>query len=164
MKKEIIAVVIFMLTGCASLPNMTMYTPPKQSEDVAKIRFIGRPKTFAIYQKDDFGKESGGWVSEQDIYMNITPGKTQDIGLPKTSGKVYGEEYFETLLEPNKYTRLRHVLYGGCAVDLPFVPEKRKMYEATIDYGVRSGVCVFYLKEIYYDKTNKIYLERDVKG
>ncbi|WP_081304531.1 hypothetical protein [Aeromonas hydrophila] len=163
MKKVIVAVVIFMLTGCASLPNMAMYTPPKQSEDVAKIRFIGRPKTFAIYQKDDFGKESGGWVSEQDIYMNITPGKTQDIGLPKISGKVYGDEYFETLLEPNKYTRLRHVLYGGCAVDLPFVPEKRKIYEATIDYGVRSGVCVFYLKEIYHDKTNNIYLERDVK-
>lgn len=164
MKKIIISAVIFILTGCAMLPNTTMYEPPKQADDLAKIRFIGRPKTFAIYQKDNFGKETGGWVSEQDIYMNITPGKTQDIGLPKISGKKYSDEYFETLLIPNKYTRLRHALYGGCAVDLPFVPEKNKIYEATIDYEMRAGACVFYLKEVYYDKTNKVYIERDVKN
>lgn len=163
MKKGVVAAFIFMLSGCGILTNTTMYIAPQQSDDVAKIRFIGRPKTFAIYQKDEFGRESGGWVSEQDILMNVTAGKTQDIGLPKVSGKLYGDEYFETVLTPNKYTRIRHALYGGCAVDLSFVPEKAKIYEATIDYGMQSGVCVFYLKEVYYDKVNKIYLEKDVK-
>ncbi|MBS0053903.1 hypothetical protein KEM40_00395 [Yersinia sp. Marseille-Q3913] len=119
--------------------------------------------SFGLYQKDSNGKFVGGWVQEHSRYVNISLGSTKDIGLPKVTGKEYKDDYFETLLVPEKLTRIHHSLYQGCSVNLSFTPEKKGIYEARISYSDKSGYCVLYIKEIKYDQVNSLYVEQEIK-
>lgn len=151
------------LAGCSTFfPVPTEYHPPAQTDDVAKIRLIGPPMSYALYLKDPTGQEKGGWVMKHNRFMNPFLGSTKDIGLPKVTGKSYKDDYFETLLRPDIPTTIHHALYQGCSVNLPFTPEKKKIYEAHISYGDKSGYCVLYLKEVAFDSVNAIYVEKDV--
>ncbi|WP_371975194.1 hypothetical protein ACB496_10915 [Lelliottia nimipressuralis] len=152
------------VSGCSTLfPEPKLYTPPANSADVAKIRLIGPPMSYGLYQYDPSGKETGGWVLKHNRYLNPFLGSTKDIGLPKITGKSYKDDYFETLLIPNQKTIIEHSLYQGCHVTLSFVPEKQKIYEGHISYADKTGYCVLYMKEVALDTTNGIYVEKDVK-
>lgn len=151
-------------SGCSTFfPEQTMYTPPVENSDVAKIRLIGAPMSFAIHQYDSSGKETGGWVMKHSRFFNPFLGSTKDIGLPKIAGKNYKDDYFETYLVPNEKTTVRHSLYQGCNVSLSFTPESKKIYEGHISYGDKTGYCVLYMKEVALDTINGIYVEKDIK-
>lgn len=155
---------ILNMSGCSNFfPEPKMYVPPVNSVDVAKIRLIGPPMSYAIYQKDSNGKETGGWVEKHNRYLNPFLGSTKDIGLPKVTGKIYKDDYFETYITPDVGTSIYHSLYQGCHVSLDFIPGKTKMYEARISYGDKTGYCVLYLKEVALDKINGVYVEKDIE-
>ncbi|CNH14823.1 hypothetical protein [Yersinia intermedia] len=155
--------VVLSISGCSTFfPEPTQYIPPSDSADVAKIRLIGPPMSYALYQTDKSGKKGGGWVLKHNRYLNPFLGSTKGIGLPKVTGKEYTQDYFETLLVPEEKTTIHHSLYQGCSVNLPFTPEKKKIYEANISYGDKTGYCVLYLKEIVLDSINGVYVERGV--
>lgn len=137
------------------------YTPPVVDSDIAKVRLIGSPISYAIYSIDSSGHKTGGWVEKHDPYYNFTDGSTRDIGLPKVTGKTYKERYFETYLKPDVVT----LIYNSntlCSVKAILIPEKQKIYEARISYTDKTGFCVLYLKEIVHDKHNNIYIERSI--
>ncbi|HEX4501636.1 MAG TPA: hypothetical protein VH187_10865 [Scandinavium sp.] len=155
--------IIVVLSGCNSLfPEQKTYVPPMDNADVAKIRLIGPPMSYAIYQKDSNNNQTGGWVEKHSRYFNPFLGSTKDIGLPKISGKNYKDDYFETYIQPDMDTSIYHSLYQGCHVSLDFKPGKAKMYEAHISYGDKTGYCVLYLKEVVMDKINGVYVEKDI--
>ncbi|MBY4888695.1 hypothetical protein K5Y32_12140 [Pantoea sp. DY-15] len=155
--------VVLSLSGCSNLfPEPKQFTPPTENSDVAKIRLIGAPMSYALYQTDSSGKKTGGWVLKHNAYLNPFLGSTKDIGLPKITGKKYKDDYIETLLVPDEKTIIHHSLYQGCHVNLPFVPEKKKIYEAHISYGDKTGYCVLYLKEVVLDSVNGIYVEKEL--
>ncbi|MEN3754483.1 hypothetical protein ABC733_22975 [Mangrovibacter sp. SLW1] len=157
--------IILIISGCNTFfPEQKQYMPPPDSADVAKIRLIGPPMTFGLYQTDVSGKKNGGWVLKHSRYVNLSLGSTKDIGLPKVTGKKYDQDYFETFLIPDEKTAIRHYTYQGCSISLEFTPEKRKIYEARISYSDKSGYCVLYLNEVAFDNINKIYVEKDVKN
>ncbi|HHX3465862.1 TPA: hypothetical protein ACU9NN_001070 [Enterobacter asburiae] len=160
--KYIIIPAIVSLSGCSTFfPEPKMYMPPPNSEDVAKIRLIGPPMSYGIYQYDKTGKEIGGWVLKHNRYLNPFLGSTKDIGLPKVTGKKYDKDYFETLIVPDEKTTVQHALYQGCNVSLTFTPEKKKIYEGHISYSDKTGYCVLYMKEVALDTVNGIYIEKD---
>ncbi|MCS3430457.1 hypothetical protein [Klebsiella sp. BIGb0407] len=152
------------LTGCNtsfSPPKPEYYTPPVVDSEIAKIRLIGAPISYAIYSINSSGHKTGGWVEKRELSYLFTDGPTRDIGLPKVTGKVYEEKYFETYLKPDTVI----LIYNStdlCVVKTILVPEKQKIYEARISYTDKTGYCVLYLKEIVYDKHNDIYIERSI--
>ncbi len=153
------------LAGCNtsfSSPEPEYYTPPVLDSDIAKIRLIGAPISYAIYSIDSSGHKKGGWVEKRELSYVFTDGPTRDIGLPKVTGKLYEEKYFETYLKPDTVT----LIYNSttlCVVKVMLVPEKQKIYEARISYTDKSGYCVLYLKEVVHDKHNNIYIESNLK-
>lgn len=154
---------VMSISGCSTLfPEPPQYIPPTDSSDVAKIRLIGPPMSYAIYQTDKTDKSNGGWVVKHNRYVNPFLGSTKAIGLPKVTGKEYKQDYFETFLVPDEKTTIHHSLYQGCSVNLSFIPEKKKIYEASISYGDKTGYCVLYLKQIVLDSVNGIYVEKDL--
>lgn len=161
--KYVLVFVIANISGCSNFfPEPKTYVPPVNSVDVAKIRLIGPPMSYAIYPKDSNSKQTGGWVEKHNRYLNPFLGSTKDIGLPKVTGKSYKNDYFETYLRPEVETTIYHSLYQGCHVSLDFKPEKSRIYEARISYGDKTGYCVLYLKEVVMDKLNGIYVEKDI--
>jgi hypothetical protein len=163
MKKLCFMLLTVTLSGCSTLyPVPKTYVPPAKSADVAKIRLIGPPMSFALYQKDSNNQETGGWVERHNRFFNPFLGSTKDIGLPKVTGKSYKDNYFETYLQPDVETSIYHSLYQGCHVSLDFKPAKTKLYEARISYGDKTGYCVLYLKEVVMDEVNGVYVERNI--
>ncbi|MDI7637482.1 hypothetical protein QLZ15_21420, partial [Cronobacter sakazakii] len=54
-----------LLAGCSNLfPKPALYVPPANTSDVARIRLMGAPMSYALYQTDSEGKTTGGWVQE----------------------------------------------------------------------------------------------------
>lgn len=163
MKGIIVFLVAMILSGCSSFfKEPVMYTPPVNSSEIAKIRLIGPPMSYALYQKESSGKVTGGWVMKHNRFMNPFLGSTKDIGLPKVTGKEYKDDYFETYLKPEELTSIHHSLYQGCRVDISFTPKAHSIYEALISYGDKSGYCVLSLKEIVFDEVNYLYVEKDI--
>lgn len=153
-----------LLAGCSTyFPKPALYIPPASSPDVAKIRLMGAPMSYALYQKDSNGKETGGWVQEHSAYVNILLGNTHNLGFPKLKHKDYSDTYFETTLLPDRLTTIHHSLHGGCTVNLEITPKKNALYEIHYSYGDKTGYCVIYAKEIKYDSDMGIYYEDDVK-
>ncbi|MDI6442608.1 hypothetical protein [Cronobacter dublinensis] len=153
-----------LLAGCSAIfPKPALYVTPHNTPDVAKIRLMGAPMSYALYQKDSAGKETGGWVQEHSAYVNILLGNTQDLGFPKLKHKDYSDTFFETTLLPDRETTIHHSLYDGCTVDLTITPKKNALYEIHYSYGDKTGYCVIYAKEIKYDPDMGIYYEDNVK-
>ncbi|MEQ4532622.1 MAG: hypothetical protein ABN478_15140 [Mixta sp.] len=162
--KAIVLTATLLLTGCSALfPKPTLYVPPENTPDVAKIRLMGAPMSYALYQKDSDGKKIGGWVQEHSAYVNILLGNTRDLGFPKLKNKDYSGTFFETMLLPDRQTTIHHALNGGCTVDLNIIPKKKSLYEIHYSYGDKAGYCVIYAKEIKYDADMDIYYEDNVK-
>lgn len=152
------------LAGCSTFfPKPTLYVPPANTPDVAKIRLMGAPMSYALYQKDSDGKESGGWVQEHSAYFNILLGSTHDLGFPKLKNKDYSDTFFETTLVPDRLTTIHHSLHGGCSIDIEIMPKKKALYEIHYSYADKSGYCVIYAKEIKYDADMGIYYETNAK-
>ncbi|WP_237680794.1 hypothetical protein [[Erwinia] mediterraneensis] len=155
--------VSLLLAGCSTyFPEPALYVPPANSPDVAKIRLMGAPMSYALYQKDSDGKKTGGWVQEHSAYVNIFFGNTHDLGFPKLKNKDYSGKFFETTLLPDRLTTIHHSLYGGCSVNLEITPKKKALYEIHYSYADKSGYCVIYAKEIKYDSDMDIYYEGNV--
>lgn len=153
-----------LLAGCSTLfPKPALYASPANTLEVAKIRLMGAPMSYALYQKDSNGKETGGWIQEHSAYVNILLGNTRDLGFPKLKNKDYSDTFFETMLLPDRQTTIHHSLYGGCSVDLNIIPKKKALYEIHYSYGDKTGYCVLYAKEIKYDSNMGIYYKDDVK-
>ncbi|EOE5647558.1 hypothetical protein ACSSQ8_002677 [Cronobacter sakazakii] len=153
-----------LLAGCSNLfPKPALYVPPANTPDVARIRLMGAPMSYALYQTDSEGKTTGGWVQEHSAYINILLGNTRDLGFPKLKNKDYSDTYFETYLLPDRETTIHHSLYGGCSVVLNITPKKKALYEIRYSYGDKTGYCVIYAKEIKYDADMGIYYEDDVE-
>lgn len=153
-----------LLTGCSSLfSKPPLYVPPTNSADVAKIRLMGAPMSYAIYQKDSNGKQTGGWVQEHSPYFNILLGNTKDLGFPKLKNKDYSDTFFETTLLPDSETTIHHALHGGCSININFTPKKNSLYEVHYSYADKSGYCVIYVKQIKYDADMGIYYEAKVE-
>lgn len=156
--------VSLLLAGCSTyFPKPALYVPPANSTDVAKIRLMGAPMSYALYQKDSDGKETGGWVQQHSAYVNILLGNTHDLGFPKLKNKDYSDTFFETTLLPDRLTTIHHSLHGGCSVNLKITPKKNALYEIHYSYADKTGYCVIYAKEIKYDADMGIYYEANVK-
>ncbi|XWJ89621.1 hypothetical protein ACRARH_22355 [Phytobacter ursingii] len=156
--------VMLLLTGCSTyFAKPALYVPPANSPDIAKIRLMGAPMSYALYQKDTDGKETGGWVQEHSAYFNILLGNTHNLGFPKLKNKDYSDTFFETTLLPDRLTTIHHSLHGGCSVNLDFTPKKKALYEVHYSYADKTGYCVIYVKEIKYDADMGIYYEDNVK-
>lgn len=154
----------FLLSGCTTLfSKPPLYVPPTNSSDVAKIRLMGAPMSYALYQTDSKGEKTGGWVQEHSAYFNILMGSTRDLGFPKLKNKDYSDTFFETTLRPDLPTTIHHALHGGCSVDLNITPKKNALYEVHYSYGDKTGYCVIYAKEIKYDADMGIYYEANVQ-
>ncbi len=153
-----------LLAGCSTyFPKPKLYVPPANTPDVAKIRLMGAPMSYALYQKESDGKETGGWVQEHSAYVNILLGSTHDLGFPKLKHKDYSDTFFETTILPDRLTTIHHSLHGGCSVDLHIMPKKKALYEIHYSYGDKTGYCVIYAKEIKYDADMGIYYEDNVQ-
>lgn len=164
MGKAVALSVSLLFAGCSTyFPKPALYVAPVNTPDVAKIRLMGAPMSYALYQKDSEGKETGGWVQEHSAYVNILMGNTRDLGFPKLKNKDYSDTFFETTLLPDRLTTIHHSLYGGCSVNLRITPKKNALYEIHYSYGDKSGYCVIYAKEIKYDADMGIYYEDDVQ-
>lgn len=162
--KAVALSVSLLLAGCSTyFPKPTMYVPPANTPDVAKIRLMGAPMSYALYQTDSNGKETGGWVQEHSAYVNILLGNTKDLGFPKLKNKDYSDTFFETTLLPDRLTTIHHSLNGGCSVNLKITPKKKALYEVRYSYADKTGYCVIYAKEIKYDADMGIYYEENVQ-
>jgi hypothetical protein len=73
---------------------------PANSPDIAKIRLMGAPMSYALYQKDSDGKETGGWVQEHSAYFNILLGNTHNLGFPKLKIKIIATPFSKRLYFP----------------------------------------------------------------
>ncbi len=162
--KAIALSVSVLLTGCSTyFPKPALYVPPAGTSDVAKIRLMGAPMSYGLYQKDADGKETGGWVMPHSAYVNILLGSTRDLGFPKLKNKDYSDTFFETTLLPDHPTIIQHSLYGGCNITLKLNPKKNALYEVRYSYADKTGYCTLSAKEIKYDKDMGIYYEGNVE-
>lgn len=163
-RKALFSSLLLVLTGCSSLfSKPALYVPPANTADVAKVRLMGAPMSYALYQKDSAGKETGGWVQEHSPYFNILLGNTKDLGFPKLKNKDYSDTFFETTLVPEQLTTVHHSLHGGCSINIHFTPEKKGLYEVHYSYADKSGYCVIYIKQIKYDADLGLYYEANIK-
>lgn len=163
-RKAAALAVSLLLAGCSTFfKKPPVYVPPANTSDIAKIRLMGAPMSYALYQTGSDGQETGGWVQEHSGFVNIMSGNTRDLGFPKLKNKDYSDTFFETTILADRLTRIHHSLYGGCSVNIKISPKKNALYEIHYSYADKSGYCVIYAKEIKYDADMGVYYEADVK-
>lgn len=156
--------IVTSLAGCSKqFPKPVTYVQPDSEVNIAKVRLMGAPMTYSIFQKNKNNEFVGGDVLQHNRWINVTFGSTKDMGFPKIKNKDYSGTYYETLVLPEIETRIKHSLYGGCRVNLEFTPKKQGLYEVHYNYNDLSGYCVLYIKEIVFDSVNSVYVEENVK-
>lgn len=156
--------IVTCLTGCSKqFPHPVTYIQPDNDVNIAKVRLMGAPMSYSIFQKNKNDTFVGGDVLQHNRWVNVTFGSTKDMGFQKIKNRDYSGKYYETLILPEIKTRIQHSLYGGCKVSLEFTPKKQGLYEVHYNYNDLSGYCVLYIKEIVFDSVNSIYVEENVK-
>lgn len=159
LKIKAVLLTTILLSGCSQFMHApTKYDPPAGGNEVAKIRLMGNPLYYSIYQRESADKMVGGFVVEHNRFLNIGFGTTVDIGLPKIDGRDYSGKYFETLVEADKEVHVNY-LAQNCNVTLKILPMKDFLYEVHYSDSDRTGYCTLYIRPVVFDKINSVYME-----
>ncbi len=162
--KKVLIILITLVSGCALFPQRvhTLYTPPSDTKNAAKVRFVGNPYYFSLSQNTS--EKSRGDELILDHWPNFMTSFIKDAGFvkPPKYNNIYADGYFETYLIPEKETQ---IFYGlNCHIKMKFIPKSKALYQFRANTTDKSGYCVMYATEIVYDKENNAYIEKNIKG